>query len=373
MPRPANTASNDIEKHDCPFPECHSSYTKRQNLKTHLITIRGTMYDHKHPQHHPIWKKLDDENFLVRHSRPGDLSKEDIAQRRSQTQKLHYERNKASILQHQRKRREVFYENLQLTSQVAQRLDQVTDQITDLRNQINQVRKLFSCEASYRLDQFVDTSTGITYATFPHFIAYYLPFQQTPDFLRAIPGETRIFDIIPGATHYQKTSLLIHPDRSATEIQQLLNDSWDLWKEVLETEELEAEYLFDYQDASSYDDFVAKGPDHQKLAEMLSAWMHARTTATGILRPPTLTVWALECALSGSTRENISHSGGSVSDDDFGETKSLVHKALDEVSTLAKKRKRRRRKETIDERHSMNNGFHTDGEDYNLPVDPAIC
>ena len=353
----------------CLFERCKSEYEQLRNLKTHLLTVRGSGFDEFHPQGNQIWADLDAQQFLVRYSRPG-LAPEEKKRRRYETQHRSYQKHKTSILEQQRQKREKYYENFDLTSKLAL-------QFSDVRNRVLQnvslLKEIYGTDSSgYHLSTFVDVQSGISISTFPRLVVYFLPVSELPPVATAVPSITPIVDVIPGSRHYRQVSLLTHPDKFGEEgIQQKLNDGWRLWEDVIGNEALRDVVLFDYEQDEEIGAFKVISSDHAKLAKMFLEYLYASSQAAELLNPVRLCLNRLHQLLReaqevdgilGKSRDKdgqntVEETGNEAGDEPVGK---LISKALELEDPREKRRKRKRRR---CEEISDPNGHNSDGND----------
>jgi hypothetical protein len=277
----------------CPFKDCKSSYAQERNLKQHLIVIREGGYDERHPQNDEQWKRVDNSQYLVRRTRPG-LSDEENAVRRFETQRRSYEKHKASILEHQKKKREQIHGSLGL--ELSKTFKSVH---TLVQEQVLISRELYETDRSkYELQLFLGTDEDVTLSTFPRLVVYFLLISRIPKTHDGVPTITPIIELIHGTLHYREISQIVHPDIAGdTKLQQMLDDGWNLWNEVLQNDIVKDAKLFDYQDEDKSAHFKAIGPYHEKLADMLFEYTLAVTHATELLNPPDLSLHYLSRAV----------------------------------------------------------------------------
>lgn len=337
-------ASTQQTRIPCPFERCRSTFSQQRSLKTHLRNIRDGFYDESHPESHPQWKRLNDEGFFLRNSRPGNLSEEETKRRRTATQRRTYIKNKPNILRHQKNKRAKYWEYLDLTEKLANNLHSLRDPV---KQHASLMKDLYSNPSSdYTLHSFLDGKTNIDFTTFPRIIVYYLPIRDLPDLINAIPGETLLFDILPGASHYRSTLHLLHHDHTTgdTKLQQLLDDSWQIWREVLETKELEREIFFEFTNEAAYLEFKSRSENHIKLAEMFHAFSDALSDATDLLTPPGLSLCDIYQAISSAQREEMLLNVAEINNESSQTgMKELLSKADEVVRSGSCKRGRRKR------------------------------
>jgi hypothetical protein len=77
--------------------------------------------------------------------------------------------------------------------------------------------------------------------------------------------------MLPSGTHYRKASLLIHPDKDSRQLElaQALNTAFDLWRPVLQDENLSAVTISNLQTG-----IFNMGRNCGKLACMYDAYEH---------------------------------------------------------------------------------------------------
>ena len=92
------------EMHWCPFEGCHSTYVRKSHLKEHWLKIRGNGGDEHHRLDNPRWDQLDEAGQLKIHTRPNNLSTEELANRNRATAARFREKNRLEINQTRRNR-----------------------------------------------------------------------------------------------------------------------------------------------------------------------------------------------------------------------------------------------------------------------------
>jgi hypothetical protein len=274
----------------CPFPQCNVVFAKQTLLKNHLRDIRGCGFDTTHYEGHPEWRKLDAMHFLLKHTRPKGMPMTERVQRRAETNKRHYDAHREEIRVKSKARREKINDTLS----VAKTLGTYTQKIQSTRTLSNRLaRELYGSSAPYKIEKFVDIDGPVTFETFPRLVIFYLPQNLLPNIHAAVPGETRMFDAIPAATHFRKTSSLIHPDKNNSgKIQSLLNAAYDLWRPVIDDLEL-AEVKVHPNDDATVKAFVLKGVKYQNLSAMYFCTYVAMSQGIQLLLPSTLSIDAL--------------------------------------------------------------------------------
>jgi hypothetical protein len=326
---------SDVPKaHPCTFRRCKHSYVTLRNLKQHLCDVRGGGYDNGHPMTDPEWKRLDDSDFLKVHRRPGDLPQEERDRRRALTQKQHYERHKGSILQRSKERRARINDTLE----VANKLGELTKSIRSrVQGRSRLLQSLYGTSTNYKLDTFVNITAKPTLDTFPRLVSFFLPQNTIPDITGAVPGVTRILDVIPGPSHFRKVSALLHPDKNPddTNTQKVLNAAFDLWRPILENPEIVDELVVAHDDESTTA-FCSKGDDYAALSQMYFSYMLAVNNAVEVLSPSTLSISGLQKALLSAEDEEkllLAKDGGAAEDP----IENMIEKAL-KVTTGQQKR-----------------------------------
>src|ERR1700685_355797 len=274
----------------CSFPECNAVFDKQTLLKRHLRDIRGCGFDTVHYQGHPEWQKLDDMQFLHKHTRPKGMPNTERVQRRALTNKRHYDAHKEEIRVKSKQRREKINDTLQVTKSlgtVTQSLLSVGDTPRHL------LLDLYGSSDPLQFDKFVNVDGPVDMSTFPRIVLYHLPQHLTPNVHGAVPGETRILDAVPGATHYRKTSNLLHPDKNGpAKAQSLLNAAYDLWRPILEDPEL-ADVKVHSTDEAAVNAFIRNGASYQALSQMYFSTYIAMGQVIKLLLPSNLSVESL--------------------------------------------------------------------------------
>jgi len=370
----------------CPFPRCKSAYGQERNLKTHLCMMRGGGGDEIHPQNDPIWADLDSKRFLVRYTRPG-LAPEQRLHRRKECQRRSYEKNKASILQQQKQKRDRLVEGTELAAKLATHLYEIRDRMFDA---VGVVEGIFGTDVSrYSVSTFVDIHSGVSISTFPRLVAYFLPVVELPDIGLGVPGLTRIVDVIPGEKHYLQVSQLAHPDKCGEEgIQQRLDEAWHLCEDVLGNQGLEAALLFNWRNQEEISGFERTSKDHAKLANMFLEYMYARAEAPEVHIPQTLSkntlrevirrVYDVRAILRVSINGDWPNGGETGEDADGEHIEKLILRAMQlAAEDLQGRRRNRRRCESIASEGSSNGGnsilaHNMEVDDSTETIDPEL-
>src|SRR5271155_666782 len=304
---PTNEQQNpaNVKKRKCPFPQCKCAYPEDQprSLKQHLRTIKGGGYDLNHPEGHPEWQRIDD--FIKIVTRPKDVPESVKEERRAASQDLYYKKNRDRILENAKLRRERILSTLEVAKEAIHTAKEREDKMrTTVESRSSLLQHLYGKEDNYEMDKFVNLTDPPTIDTFPRIVAYMLMQNLLPDVTGAIPNLTRMFDAIPGATHYRKASALLHPDKNPQDntIQSVLNAAYDLWRPILEDPELK-DVTVPAHDVESTMAFTSRGEKFALLSQMYFCYMVAINNAVVVLSPPTMSIWGLKAQLAISEAE----------------------------------------------------------------------
>jgi len=263
-------------------------------LKQHLRSIKGTDYDEIHPEGHQIWDTHATAEFLKIIRRPGDLSIEERERRRVEAQKKHYILNRDKILQKNKDRREQVNNTLQITKDLctyAQSIQEREKKIrTTAQQNIHVLTTIYGSADKYDLATFVNLPE-ITHDTFSRFVVYFLDQSSipTPNFA---DHSTPIRAQIPSEHHFRQISLKLHPDNETdAEAQKALNSSYDLWRPILQDEQL-ANVVLPPRDELSIHLFEYRGlgANYARLLSMYYGYVLALSDVARLLRPESLTV-----------------------------------------------------------------------------------
>jgi len=292
-------------------------------LKQHLRSIKGENYDKIHPEGHQIWDTQASAEFLKIHRRPGDLSIEERERRRVEAKKKHYVLNRDKILQKSKDRRKQVNNTLQITKDLctyAQSIQEREKKIrTTAQQNIHVLTTIYGSADKYDLSTFVNLPE-ITHDTFSRFVVYFLDQSSipTPNFA---DHNTPIRAQIPSEHHYRQISLKLHPDNETdAEAQKALNSSYDLWRPILQDEQL-ANVVLPPRDELSIQLFEDRSPNYARLLSVYYGYVLALNDVARLLRPESLSV----AMLSKMLRKHDINEGEEI--DEYTDDE-LIQKAL---------------------------------------------
>jgi len=266
----------------CPFQGCTGKYVDKSRLGRHLRDIEHDSNDTLHKDE-AVKAEAKANGLYEFHAR--NLPDEVKKQRRLDSRKRTYEKNKANQLKKHRKdrmkRRRVLVNLFGSVPKLKEHVEEVrrTVKLAKANERLRQkaIDKVWKKRAS--LSEFVFDTVDpsefkVTVDTFARFVVYFLPPTQLPS-----PGQERksIIEQIAQNTHFRRVSLCLHSDQNddplLAEMMKLFSDSYvSHWKEIVEDRSMRKVKL--WRDGEE-EEFRAEGPSHEWLADLYIAYLEA--------------------------------------------------------------------------------------------------
>jgi hypothetical protein len=225
----------------CPFELCKRPFKQQSDMKNHLRLLKGSGGDWEHPPDHPEWQRMESINFLVRYTRSKTAPQEIKDERKREAWIRHYAKNKHNLLALAKTRRQSDRNKVDIVDRVGEYAKKAKGNLVSLASAMetieahaaynkNFVRSIFLPPPA--LDEFAHLDEPVSVDRYPRMVVYLLGARSLPSILQAIPGETRILDVLPNQSCFHRASNTCHTDKhgGSAKYIQYLTEGWNLWK-----------------------------------------------------------------------------------------------------------------------------------------------
>lgn len=225
----------------CPFERCKRAFKQQSDMKNHLRLLKGSGGDWEHPPDHPEWQRMESTNFLIRYTRSKTAPQEIKDERKREAWRRHYAKNKHNLLALAKTRRQSNRNKFDIVDRVGEYAKKAKGNLISLASAMenieahaaynkNFVRSIFLPPPT--LDEFAHLDEPVSIDRYPRMVVYLLGARSLPSILLAIPGETRILDVLPNQSCFRKASNTCHTDKhgGSAKYIQYLTEGWNLWK-----------------------------------------------------------------------------------------------------------------------------------------------
>ena len=240
--------------HKCPFQGCNSSYVRKSDLKQHWLKIRGKNGDEHHSMDDSLWAKLRQDGELQFHTRPGNLSETDRAERNRAAGTRYRENHRDEMNERRRLRAKELQQSADLVNRVARiavfALDDHDNQGTSV------VRHLYNEDDVPDPKSLLDLKSPPTASTFPTIVAIFLPPRRWPEIVRATEPEAGLqspaqllLKQLPGQHEFDRVYSILINGSMEKEIMnsefgedlalaEYFTEAYEIWKPILTDETL---------------------------------------------------------------------------------------------------------------------------------------
>jgi hypothetical protein len=229
MPPKARQQSSTSKPFPCPFVRCGRTYAKKKQLHDH---VGGFMLhkDEAHPADDPAWPIVTAPGWMKIATRPG-LLPDEAERRKRETRKRGY----------QDKREERLAKSQANRDELRSVADAGT-QLGDVAAPLVSAAKAWAAAKAWQegmppFEKIAPPDAAPSIDIFLCILTYLLPMNQWPQPVFDTASPPTFTEVLPTGSHYKALSLLCHPDKRPdlpSHAQQMLNDSWDGMKAVLE-------------------------------------------------------------------------------------------------------------------------------------------